>query len=460
MIGASLLLALQFVGQSPPSTNPHVLLEQLGAARYAEREAAARALESMGREAISVLQDARESRDIEIRTRAAALLQQIEGSLLTRPTMIWFNFDKVPLASVAQALSQQTGMKISLVPENLPRWKEDRFSLHETLPLPFWMAVDRLCAAGLLNYEVELSGFKSGCQPTLALTDRDTHSVHPVFDHGPFRVGLVRLEFHRNVEFAATPLRPRGNAGLAEPRMVGQELASPKPRPIARVQCLVQLEVTAEPRMTISQAGALQILEACDERGNSLRIDGAGTSALNPSAEYLASSCSSVVHVGVPLNHPDNPGRTIRILRGSIPLRITARQGNPLVVPLAAAGGRVFESNGQQLSVHEVRDDPDNRQRQIELTIRTSRTGRTAASDEDTVPDLGSRFEPHLQHIEIIDTQGHVIPWFETSSDMEASRVTLTMAGSAGVEPKEMRYYHLTETVVNVPFSFSEVPMP
>jgi hypothetical protein len=436
------------------------LLEQLGAARYAEREAAAKALECLGRQAIPLLQDARESRDMEIRTRAAAVLKQIEGSLLTRPTMVWLNFDEVPLASVVQDLSQQTGMKVSLVPENLPRWKQDRFSLHETLPLPFWMAVDRLCAAGLLNYEAELSGFKAGCQPTLALSDRNTHSVHPVSDHGPFRVGLVRLEFHHNVEFAEAPSRPRGIARLADPRVVGQELISPKPRPISRVQCLVQLEVTAEPRLIIGQSGALQILEARDDRGNSLRIDGAEPSVLNSSADYSVSTCSSVVHVGVPLNHPHNPGRTIRILRGSVPLRITARQADPLVVPLPAAAGRVFESSGLQLLVHEVRDDPNNRQRQIELTIRARRTGRIPASAEEPVADPGARIEPHPQIIEIIDTHGHVVPWFETNSDMEASRVTLTLAGSAVAEPKELRYYQLSETVVNVPFSFSDVPMP
>ena len=70
MIGASLLLALQLVAQSSASAKPQFLLEQLGAPRYADREAAARELEDLGREAIPILQNARESRDMEIRTRA------------------------------------------------------------------------------------------------------------------------------------------------------------------------------------------------------------------------------------------------------------------------------------------------------------------------------------------------------------------------------------------------------
>ena len=77
MIGASLLLVLQLVAQSSTSGDPQILLEQLGASRYADREAAARALEKLGREAIPVLQNGRDARDMEIRTRAAALLQKI-----------------------------------------------------------------------------------------------------------------------------------------------------------------------------------------------------------------------------------------------------------------------------------------------------------------------------------------------------------------------------------------------
>ena len=460
MIGASLLLVLQLVAQSSTSGNPQILLEQLGATRYADREAAARALEKLGRVAIPVLQSARDSRDMEIRTRAAALLQKIEGSLLTMPTMVWLNFKDAPLADVVQALSQQTGMKVCLVPENLPRWKQERLSLQEAQPLPFWTAVDRLSAAASLQNDLELRGFSTRNQPTLALTDRITRPVHPTSDHGPFRVSLVGLEFQRHVGFAVVMPRVRGNPGQAEHPAARQDLAPPQPRPVTSVQCSVQLQVMAEPRLTVSQTSSLQILEARDDQGNSLRMENPGSSVLTRNVDYLGGSCSSVVHVRAPLNRPENPGRTIKILRGSVPLRIMARQPDPLVVPLATAAGKAFDSSDLHVLVHEVRADPNTHQRQIELTVRVTRSGGLPASDEESVSDLGSRFDPHQQNIEIIDARGHVVPWFQTSIDMESSRITLTMSGLAGTEPKELRYYRLSETAVNVPFSFSDVPMP
>ncbi len=459
MIGASLLLVLQLVAQSSASANPQILLEQLGAARYADREAAARALEQLGREAIPVLHNARDARDMEIRTRAAALLQRIEGSLLTRPTMVWLNFKDAPLADVVQALGQQTGMKISLFPENLPRWKQERLSLQEAEPLPFWKAVDRLCAAASLQYD-ELRGFSTRNQPTLTLTDRITHPVHPISDHGPFRVSLVGLEFQRHVGFAVVMPRLRGNPGQQERPAAQKDLAPPQPKPVTSVQCSVQLQVTAEPRLSVRQTGALQILEARDDQGNSLRMENPGTPVLTRNADYLGGSCSSVVHAGAPLNRPENPGRTIKILRGSVPLRITARQPDPLVVPLATATGKAFDNSDLHVLVHEVRFDPNTHERQIELTVRATRSGGLPAADDESVADLGSRFDPHQQNIEIIDTRGHVVAWFQTSIDMESSRITLSMAGPASAEPKELRYYRLSETAVNVPFSFSDVPMP
>ena len=397
---------------------------------------------------------------MEIRIRAAALLQKIEGSLLTSPTMVRLDFKDASLADIVQDLSQQTGMRISLFPENLPRWKQEHVNLQEVEPLPFWKAVDLLCTASSLQIDLELRSFSMHNQPTLALIDRITRPVHPICDHGPFRVSLVGLEFQRHVGFAVAMPRVRANPGQAERPAAPKDLAPLRPRPVTSVQCSVQLQVTAEPRLSVNQTGAIQILEARDDQGNSLRMDKPGSPVLTSNAGYFGGSCSSVVHARAALNRPENPGRTIKILRGSVPLRITARQPDPLVVPLSTATGKAFDSTDLHISVHEVRFDPNTRQRQIELTVRESRSGVLPAADDEPVAELGSRIDPHQQNIEIVDARGHIVPWIQTSVDMESSRITLSMAGPASTEPKELRYYRLSECAVNVPFTFSEVPMP
>src|SRR5262245_61281830 len=132
------LLLLVGLGQSPgkaPDPDPSALALQLGAPRFADRQPASAALERMGGRALSALEQARESRDMEIKTRATHLLDKIETALLTKPTNVRLDYESTAIADVAQSISRQTGFKISLYPQNLPRWKNQRLSLRRPQPL-------------------------------------------------------------------------------------------------------------------------------------------------------------------------------------------------------------------------------------------------------------------------------------------------------------------------------------
>jgi hypothetical protein len=456
MVAASLVLVIGFLGQSAAAADAVALVEQLGARRYADREAAAKTLEHLGRAAIPALQAARDARDMEIRTRASALLHRIEGSLLTQPSMIALDFRDVSLEEVVRTLSERSGMKISLFPQNLPRWRTDRLSLQDSEPLPFWKAIDQVCAAAGLHSDLELRGGSSRSEPTLTLIDRSARPVYPVFDHGPFRIYLIGLDYQRHVGFAVMPALPRPGGRPAPVR----DLVIPQPRAVTTFQCSLQLQVVAEPRLGLRQAGALQIQEARDDRGVSLVPENQEVPIMGTSAGYLAATCSSVLHLRAPLNRPEAPGKKIEILRGTIPLRITSRQPDPLVIPLASAVGKSFEKGDLHLAIHEVRSDANHRQRQIELSIHEDRSDGLPGTD-DTMPQaFAQRLDPHQQNIEIVDAKGQPLPWIQTSVDMQAARITLTLAGLAGAEPKELRYYRLTETNIDLPFKFADVLMP
>src|SRR4051812_44376729 len=113
LLGANLALII-LLGQVP-AADPAALVAQLGSPRYADREAATAALERMGRTALAPLRAARDARDPEIRTRAAALVHTIEGTLLTQPTLVTLDFVDRPLPEVIKALSDQTGIKLGLI---------------------------------------------------------------------------------------------------------------------------------------------------------------------------------------------------------------------------------------------------------------------------------------------------------------------------------------------------------
>ncbi len=459
MIGVSLLFIMQIAALVSSANDAASLVEQLGSARYADREDAARTLQVLGKEAIPALVAGRSSNDMEIRTRSEGLLHKIEGSLLTRPTMVRLDFEDVPLPEIVKSLADQTGMKICLLPENLPKWKTQRVSLQEPEPLPFWKAVDRLCHTASLQSDLEMANLSARGEATLCLTDRITRPALPTSDHGPFRVGLVGLEFQRHVGFAVAPQMRRNPAG--RPGANRGDIVAVQPRPVTSVQCSAQFQLMAEPRLGVTQCGPPRILEARDDLDNSLLAANQRGMMLSRNSTFLAGTCTSVIHLNVPLSRPETPGRSIKTLRGEVPLRVSARRPDPLIVPLSGAGGKTFVQGDVRLTIHDVRIGANSRGRQIDLSVREGRSDSAPATDDFSLHDPTSRLESHQQSIEILDSQNRPLPWFQTGLEMESSRLTLTMASSAAAaEPKELRYYQLTETLVNVPFAFADVPMP
>ncbi len=113
MVAVSIVVVGLLAQLTEPLANPDpsALVLQLGAARFAEREAAAGALLRLGRMALPALGGVRNSRDPEVRVRAALLVQKIEDALLTQPTRVRLDFDNVPLPEVARSLRRKPGSK-------------------------------------------------------------------------------------------------------------------------------------------------------------------------------------------------------------------------------------------------------------------------------------------------------------------------------------------------------------
>src|SRR5947209_17808765 len=99
LIGSAVLAASPAAAQVPDPYEAKV--RALAHPRYAEREKAARDLESAGETALKALRAAQTSNDEELRARAAAVAEKIDRAarskrLLTAPTLA-LKLDRVPL---------------------------------------------------------------------------------------------------------------------------------------------------------------------------------------------------------------------------------------------------------------------------------------------------------------------------------------------------------------------------
>jgi hypothetical protein len=467
MLGATLILfaGLGQVQAGESSQDSAALVAQLGAPRYADREAAAQALERIGRPALAALRSARDARDLEVRTRAAGIAQKIESLLLTQATRVQLDFDRVPLPEVAKALSLQAGFKIALYPTNLPRWRQQRVNWRASGPMDFWKAVDQLCDLAGLQYNPSMQSYVGQSEPSFSLTEGTTRVLTPVSDHGPFRVSLLSVDYQRHVGYApsgpAAIVPPPPRPAVLQPDRRDQPLQQ-RLNPVTSVQFSAQLLVAAEPRLALSNVRQPQLVEAVDDLGNSLVPVAAADPFISRHSGYFGMMTGPVVQLQAPLQRPEPAGERIKKLRGLIALNVSSRRPDPLVVPLNSAAGKSFENQDHRLTVHDIHPSPNSHHMLVELSIKGADPDQSADRGEsDAFSDGLQRADPQHLQIEVIDARGQLITWFQSREDAETGHFTLSLSNLPQTsQPKELRYYTLTRAAVTVPFEFTDIPMP
>ncbi len=201
MIGANLIVLALLGQQADPSRDAAALMEKLGSASYAEREAT-KSLENLGAKALPALRSALKSKDAEVRTRARALINKIEGNLLIQETPVRLDFQDATLDEIVQSLSKQAGFEVK-VGQTAPDSGARRITLRESQPVPFWKAIDRLCEAGQLTAHSQFMGPRGpgAPQPSLVLSYYPAAVTQPSDNHGSFRFHVISLSYQSNILF-------------------------------------------------------------------------------------------------------------------------------------------------------------------------------------------------------------------------------------------------------------------
>jgi len=454
MLGASLALVV-VLGTFPPS-DPSDLVVQLGSPRYASRESAEQDLAKLGRAALPSLRAAKDSKDPEIRTRAAALLARVEGSLLVQPTPISFNFQDIPIGQAIRSINQQTGLSLVLAPDDDPSFAGRRLTLRTNEALPFWKAIDALCIAGQLHHVPGAQTPLGQRDGAFSLYDGRIASREPVSDSGPFRVHLASVHYQSEIHLSQVRPNPviRGTP-LISPGDPGRSMSGPTK------QFYLQLLVAAEPRLSITQNGAVKLTTAVDDQGRSLLIP-ARPGTFQQSSGYFGMNPAPMVRLRVDLAYPEAPGQRIRLIKGMIPVIVATRKPDPLEVSLTGSSGKSFRNDEVSLTLRDSRPAQGNQPATIELSL-TPLGATLQPLDAGAGEPLAYRHESPQQQIEILDAQGRTLPWFPSGTfyNGEETRLTLTMVSrGTPVVPATLRYHGMIQAASEIAFEFRDVPIP
>jgi hypothetical protein len=308
-----------------------------------------------------------------------------------------------------------------------------------------------------------MQGFAGQQDPVFAFSEGVLRAETTISDNGPFRVRLVGIDYDRRLSYlpegvnpAVVPAPPRAVVRGAGPTPTREH---PRLNPVTSVQFTAQFLVTAEPRLSLAPRGELRLREAIDERGGSLIPEGRRGQGLNQTA-YFGAPHGPMFETVAQLKMPANPGETIKMLRGAIPVAVSARRPDPLIVPLENSAGKTFQNSDIQLTVHEIRTLPDSRHTMVEISVRSNRPEALSGGDPEAYNSIFMRAQQQLQ-LDVLDARDRLMSWFQSNTDAENGRVTLTMTSPIqSAPPKQLRYYLITRSECDIPFEFTDIPMP
>lgn len=137
----------------PSADDANRLVQQLGSAKHTEREAALRALNSLGLAAMPALREGAKSSDAEISRRCSELLEKLdrqsESTAALAATKVKLKAANAQLGDVVRDLSQQSKIRFQLARE--PVDLAQRSVSIDTGEVSFWEALDALCKAAKIS---------------------------------------------------------------------------------------------------------------------------------------------------------------------------------------------------------------------------------------------------------------------------------------------------------------------
>lgn len=390
---------------------------QLGSKQFQKRREALSILEQLGPVALPQLKAAHEkATDPEIKRQLSALIPGLEQAKVLTPTQLTLSVKDKPLKDFIKEIEKQSGYKVELVAGNI---KDDKLPVTlEWNKVTFWEAMQTLSERyGLVFQE----GWYGNDNMTVRLIQGESS---PNFVHldGPFRVSATGFYYNRNIQFN-NRAQPATN-GLSE-------------------SLQVNLTVSVEPKMPLLSVRQPVFTEATDDTGQSLLLP------INPQRNVYYHGYRSYMHQVSGQLRPSANGRKLRTLKGTVPVTVVA-QTKPLITieKLADAKNKTVKEGGTTIHIDELTQN--NGQPGIKMSISENTNG--AQNDYTWMNSI-------QQRIEVFDDKGNKLQSYGGSWSTNGNNSitgTFTYSGA----PAKLVYYEWQTLSYQVPFSFSDLPLP
>ena len=406
---------------------PVELVALLNSPDRIEREEAARTLEELGAEALPALRDLSPTAPEQVRARALSVARIIEGRLIDRPSMVPVDFDGQTLDEAVRTLADRSGFTLKIEGEKDATLPLRPIRARSPAPIPFWEALDLIGKAGQVRHDAGFKVWDANLRPVLHLVDGDPPTSTTY--QGPFRIHLLSLHRRRDL-----------NLSLERGR-----------QPVSSKSLFAEIQAIVEPNRFVEMNGPPRV-EAVDDQGRTLpppSID--SLQPRQPSRGWNVPGAIGVLQWRVPLGFPVEDASSLRSLRGTLSAVISSRRPDPLLIQLDETPGQAHHFEDRTLRFQSIQSTPG--QFQMDLIIKPDQAGGPGQSGRN--PDA------HGQQLVFEDRENHPLSWISLNENIGPGgekKIRVMISGPR--PPVRLRYFGLVSALVEIPFEFTNVPLP
>lgn len=383
--GFAVALLVGFVSLLPaqgPDASKSIaqLIEQLGDKDFKVREAAAKAIETLGPDALPALRKAKDHPDLEVRRRINEWIPKFELEALAAPKRVNLDLKNETLEKIVAELARQTGYKLELADKGAPAQK--RLSLR-LVKATFWEALDRVCKEGGMEL---LPGH--GSPDKIMLGFGGMASPYRAYQ-GAFRIRATGFHYSlsRQIQFARFPFNVAGKSQTENFQF--------------------NFDVAAEPRLTVLYLGDPSLTEALDDQKRSLLPKKQADDGRFAHARFMHSRAmrpaffmGHELFASMNMLAPTKGARTVKVLRGTIPVYLEkGKTRTVLVENIAKAKGKKHKSPELTVEIDQFKQLAGNQYRVSFTFTRDKQEGKDGGGGGDGTFGLedekGNRYEAH-----------------------------------------------------------------
>jgi hypothetical protein len=415
-------------GESPQPSIEN-LIAQLGDKNFRVRQAAGKALEERGEQALPELRKASDNPDEEVRRRIEVLTLKVERSMLFTPKRVTLQMKNVPVADVIKELTRQTGYKLQF------QGNRQRRLTIEMVNVTYWQAMEKI------SNDIGLSAGYDEQQGIIYLYEQNTHSPY-TYHSGPFRFVATNFSYNRYVNLANVPRNGIDPNNQYDNNLNFGFMIQAEPK--------VPLLAISPPRLSKAEdENGVSLLPKMHDNGQQFQVNYYDGNGLYRNFQHST---------GTQMAKPAKEATRAKIVKGRVTVTVLSGTKPDVVLDNLAVGKKKVSAIGQTAEI--IIDEIVEQNKMYTMTLTVKRIAKDGEQDYNWINGVAQKMELQDAKGRKYQSQGAMNFLNNTPSSVHAT-YQFGLPPNAEIGPAVKFVFNQWVTMTHeLEFEFKDLPLP